>query len=320
MSSLKTSSRYGRKQRPLAVKLSIFVGQMLAVQYKREQLRRGPLRLTAKFLWIWATASVVSIGLKPIAAAEPALPGTVVKWSGAEVSKCGVGSREWLPIEDACWYPIDLLALPGRRELLRWTPRGREMSTIEIADYPYEVQRITLQSDSQVNLSATDLSRVRRDQRAVGALWNTASPRRFRLPLAPPLRSLPPGGRFGARRFFNDQPRSPHTGTDYAADDGTEVLSTAVGRVVLSAALFFSGESVFIDHGDGLVSMYFHLKERLVVTGDGVGRGEPIGRVGQTGRATGPHLHFGLRWRGARIDPALLLAGSKGITDLRMPG
>jgi murein DD-endopeptidase MepM/ murein hydrolase activator NlpD len=195
--------------------------------------------------------------------------------------------------------------------------QGREVSIVEVGEYPYEVQRITLEGDTHVNLSAADLARVRLDQKAVGALWNSSSSRRFGLPLGPPLRSLPTGGRFGARRYFNDQPRSPHTGTDFAAPSGSEVLSTAAGRVVLSDDLFFSGQSIFVDHGDGLVSMYFHLRERAVEIGDEVIRGEVIGRVGQTGRATGPHLHFGLRWRGARIDPALMLMEPAALVDLK---
>ncbi len=114
---------------------------------------------------------------------------------------------------------------------------------------------------------------------------------------------MPEGGRFGARRFFNGQPRSPHSGADYAAAEGTPVRAVAAGTVVLADDLFFSGRSLFVDHGDGLISMYFHLSEALPGEGEEVRRGETIGRVGQTGRATGPHLHFGVRWRGARIDP-----------------
>ena len=284
---------------------------MLTAQRKREQQRKGVPQLTGQLPRIGITGISVLLGLSSLAvAAGQVAPGAVISWSGPELIKCGAEGREWSPIDGACLYPIDLLAQPGRRELLRWNPQGREATIVVIGEYPYEVQRITLQGDSKVNLSTEETARAHRDQQAVGALWETSLPRQFTLPLGAPLRSLPPGGRFGARRFFNNQARSPHTGTDYAAESGAEVFSTAVGRVVLSDDLFFSGESVFVDHGDGLVSMYFHLKERLVERGDPVGRGELIGRVGQTGRATGPHLHFGLRWRGARIDPALLLAGS----------
>jgi murein DD-endopeptidase MepM/ murein hydrolase activator NlpD len=94
------------------------------------------------------------------------------------------------------------------------------------------------------------------------------------------------------------------------------VLAIADGRVALAADFFFSGGSVFLDHGDGLISMYFHLEEWTVEEGGEVRRGEVIGKVGQTGRATGPHLHMGARWRGARIDPMLLLAPPEQIPTL----
>ena len=105
-------------------------------------------------------------------------------------------------------------------------------------------------------------------------------------------------------------PRSPHTGADYAANQGTPVLAAEAGTVRLAEEHFFSGNSIFIDHGDGLVSMYFHMHELFVSPGDRVTRGAVIGTVGSTGRSTGPHLHFGLRWRGARIDPRPLFEGS----------
>jgi murein DD-endopeptidase MepM/ murein hydrolase activator NlpD len=86
--------------------------------------------------------------------------------------------------------------------------------------------------------------------------------------------------------------------------------------VALAGDFFFSGGSVFLDHGDGLISMYFHLQELAVEQGRDVKRGEVIGSVGQTGRATGPHLHMGLRWRGARIDPSLLLVSTEQIPTI----
>jgi murein DD-endopeptidase MepM/ murein hydrolase activator NlpD len=241
------------------------------------------------------------------AQAAEAAPGTVVRWPGAGIEACGIDAESWTPLGEACWYAIDLLAQEGAVEVWRQRAGRREQARVQVLPYPYEVQYITLEDDSRVNLSPSDLERVRRDQALVAALWGRRSERRFRLPLAPPLADLPDGGRFGARRFFNNQPRSPHTGRDYGAAAGTPVTAVAAGEVALIADLFFSGRSVFLDHGDGLISMYFHLSEVAVEEGALVERGEALGRVGQTGRATGPHLHFGLRWRGARIDPDSLL-------------
>jgi murein DD-endopeptidase MepM/ murein hydrolase activator NlpD len=134
--------------------------------------------------------------------------------------------------------------------------------------------------------------------------------------LASPLEELGPAGSFGSRRFFNDQPRSPHSGADYAAAEGAAVFSVAPGTVVLAADLFFSGNSVFVDHGDGLVSMYFHLRSISVVEGEALESQAVIGEVGQTGRTTGPHLHLGFRWRGARVDPDLLLGPTEAMPKL----
>ena len=243
-------------------------------------------------------------------------PGTVVRWPGEALEWCGLGDRSWPPFDGACWYALDLLTPQGPLHLRRRTSAGVEETTLRIAPYPYEVQRITLEDDSRVNLSSADLARVRRETARIAPLWSRESPRRFDLPLAPPLDPMPSGGRFGSRRFFNDQPRSPHSGADYSAPSDATVFAVADGSVALSGEFFFSGRSLFIDHGDGLISMYFHLNEMEVDEGEAVRRGQRIGRVGQTGRATGPHLHFGLRWRGARVDPAVLLAPTELVTTL----
>jgi murein DD-endopeptidase MepM/ murein hydrolase activator NlpD len=256
-------------------------------------------------------ALVAGLGLissNSLSAAPVVAPGGLVRWIGEGVESCGWQGQKWLPIEGSCWYPIDLLTPEGPLEIFRVVDGRREETTISVAAYPYKVQRITLEDDSQVNLSAEDLARVRGEQKRISALWGRRGPRRFALPLEPPLESLPAGGRFGDRRFFNDQPRSPHTGADYAADEGVPVLAVADGVVALADDFFFSGRSVFLDHGDGLITMYFHFSEIVVEEGDEVRRGQVIGKVGQTGRATGPHLHVGIRWRRARVDPALMFA------------
>ncbi len=252
----------------------------------------------------------------PGAAGEPAVaavPGGLVRWAGEGIEACEAAGRRWPPLAGACLYPIDLAAPAGLVTVARRRAGGREEAAIRVLEAPYPVQRITIEDTGQVELSRESLARVERERRRIGRLWSTAGPARFALPLAPPLEPLPAPGGFGARRFFNDQPRSPHSGADFKASPGTPVLASAAGRVALADDLFFSGESVFLDHGDGLVTMYFHLSERLVEEGAEVRRGQAIGRVGATGRASGPHLHFGVRWRGARLDPALLLAAPEGL-------
>ncbi len=187
---------------------------------------------------------------------------------------------------------------------------------VRVGAYPYPEQRLEV-DDSKVHLAPEDAERAARESRQVAALWAAAErPAHFTLPLAPPLHQLPAGGRFGARRVFNGEPRSPHSGADYPARTGTPVFAAADGEVVLAAEHFFSGWSVFVDHGGGLVTMYFHLSRMDVQEGDRVRRGQKLGEVGATGRVTGPHLHFGARWHGARVDPSVLLGDPSRTPDL----
>ncbi|MGD2116545.1 MAG: M23 family metallopeptidase [Acidobacteriota bacterium] len=268
-------------------------------------------RSSPTVLPILSSILLVAAAALPALAREPAArvpPGGVVRWSAPGTAACGMGSERWKPLEETCWYPIDLLHEPGSVEVVRWRGGTRETAHVHVGDYPYEVQHIELRDDSRVHLSEDDLARARREGREVGALWSRRGPRLFELPLAGPLDPLPEGGRFGARRFFNGEPRSPHTGADYKARAGAPVRAAAAGVVALADHHFFAGKSVFLDHGDGLITMYFHLSEIAVEAGARVERGQRIGAVGSTGRSTAPHLHFGVRWRGERVDPAMLLA------------
>jgi murein DD-endopeptidase MepM/ murein hydrolase activator NlpD len=106
--------------------------------------------------------------------------------------------------------------------------------------------------------------------------------------------------------MINGKPQSPHSGVDLEAEEGTPVLACNSGLVVLVDYHFFTGKSVILDHGWGLYSMYFHLSETLVKEGDRVSQGGTVGRVGSTGRSTNPHLHWGIRINGARVDPLSL--------------
>jgi hypothetical protein len=243
-------------------------------------------------------------------------PGTLVRWPGEGVERCGLAGQTWLPLRDGCWYAIDLLTPEGETMVYRWRGGEREARALTVGAYPYEVQHITLKDDSQVELSPEDLRRVQKENQQIGLLWGMQTTRQFDLPLGPPLNPLPAGGRFGARRYFNNQPRSPHTGADYRADAGTPVLAIGGGTIALTGDFFFPGKSVFIDHGDGLISMYFHLSGIAVERGDIVDRGEIVGLVGESGRATGPHLHLGVRWHGARIDPGLLFESPEAVPVL----
>jgi murein DD-endopeptidase MepM/ murein hydrolase activator NlpD len=265
------------------------------------------IALGAVALLALAARGTVAVG--GAAAAEPAPlaiePGGLVRWGGEGTESCSMDGASWQPIAGVCWYPIDLLHDEGTVTVGRRVGGELRTAAVRVGDYPYSEERLTV-DDRHVNLSAADQARADREAERIGALWDLRTPRRFSLPLTKPLARLPEGGRFGSRRVFNGVPKNPHTGSDYAAPTGTAVLAPADGTVALAGDFFFSGGSVFLDHGDGLITMMFHLSEVDVEQGQQVTAGQRIGEVGATGRATGPHLHFGVRWRGARIDPALL--------------
>jgi len=158
-----------------------------------------------------------------------------------------------------------------------------------------------------VELDAKTLERVDREARRLETLFQTFRDEKlwsgsFIRPVGGELSE-----RFGVNRIINGQQRSPHVGIDLRSDEGVPVLACNSGMVVLVDDLFFSGKSILLDHGWGLYSMYFHLSETSVKEGDRVDKGATLGRVGSTGRSTGPHLHWGIRINGARVDPLSLL-------------
>lgn len=263
--------------------------------------------------------AVLTIVAPPLAA-QTAAPGSLVHWPGEGIERCLVRDRAFAPTvvagEPGCLVPVgltrtaDVIAQRDRDGL-------RERLHIGLGEYPYSVQRLEIKDRSRVDLSPENLARVQRENAMIGKLWGRQGKPRFSLPLGPPLEEMPAGGRFGAKRIINGEPRSPHTGADYAVPQGTPVLAADNAVVALAGEFFFSGNAVFLDHGNGLISMYFHLHEMFVEQGDEVSRGSLIGTVGSTGRSTGPHLHFGIRWQGERVDPTLLLAEPGSIATVR---
>jgi hypothetical protein len=208
---------------------------------------------------------------------------------------------------------IDLEADTGRTFIRAGTPDcgsndPLHRQPLHVRPGNYRVQRLSIENESQVQLSAEALERVRREDRSINrALTSTIDKRLWRRPFSRPVANASPGRGFGARRVINGRPRDPHGGEDYGAEVGDSVRSIAAGRVSLTGHFFFEGRAVFINHGHGLRTMYFHLSEITVEEGTTVTRGQKIGEAGTSGRTTGPHLHLGVRLHGATVDPDELL-------------
>lgn len=181
----------------------------------------------------------------------------------------------------------------------------------------YTEQHITIENEDLVTPPARNLERIREESRRQRALYNSFThiggsdhlAQGMRLPLEGIVTSL-----FGHRRFFNGKPRNPHSGLDIAADAGTPIIAAADGTVVLSDDLYFNGNTLFLDHGQGLITMYCHMQEMLVEVGAEITAGTTIGLVGATGRATGPHLHWTVSLNGTRVDPEMFMQALNGVT------
>lgn len=203
---------------------------------------------------------------------------------------------------------IPLDTTPGPQTARVEQPDGTSaVLEFEVVGKQYAEQRLTVTNQRHVEPTPADLERIAAERARIERALSTYSPElqpllRFAAPVAGERSSS-----FGLRRFFNNQARSPHSGMDIAAAAGTPILNPARGRVIDTGDFFFNGQTVFVDHGQGVVAMYCHLSRTDVKPGDEVGAGTQLGLVGATGRVTGPHLHFGIAINRALIDPALLL-------------
>jgi murein DD-endopeptidase MepM/ murein hydrolase activator NlpD len=202
---------------------------------------------------------------------------------------------------------IPLSVEPGK-QLVRIGRDGEKPSyrSFKVVSKKYAVQRLKV-PPAQVNLSKEDTERVARERVRIDAAldtWTDSGPADLRL--QQPVEGIRSSS-FGLRRVFNDESRNPHSGMDIAAGSGTPIHAPAPGTVVDTGEYFFNGRTVFIDHGAGLITMYCHMSEIDVQPGQKVVTGEVLGKVGATGRVTGPHLHWGVSLNRAFVDPALFL-------------
>lgn len=236
---------------------------------------------------------IVQIGIAPLNVKRP-----IVQYEGQRVTVVPANGQ-WTAL-----VGVPLKAQTGKHDLK--TSHGGTVS-FYIQNKHYKTQRLTIRDKNKVNPNEQSMQRILREMDIQKELKTRFTEVEADLNFIKPV----PGrdtGRFGLKRFINNQPRNPHSGMDIAAAKGTPVKSSASGRIIHTGDFFFSGNVVYVDHGSGVISMYAHLSEILVKPGDVVKQGQTIGKVGSTGRATGPHLHWSVYLNGEAVDPALFLS------------
>jgi murein DD-endopeptidase MepM/ murein hydrolase activator NlpD len=205
---------------------------------------------------------------------------------------------------------IDLDTKPGRYDVSIHTGPGEKdgiTQLLTVLPKTFATRKLTVDA-AFVNPSAEQLARIKDDTARLNRAWASSSPTSlwsgaWARPVPGAANSV-----FGTRSFFNGEPRSPHSGADFQGAAGTPVKAPNSGRVVLAGDLYFTGNTVVIDHGGGLFSLFAHLRAINVQEGATVATNAVLGELGATGRVTGPHLHWAVRVNGARVDPVSLLA------------
>ncbi|MHC3993450.1 peptidoglycan metallopeptidase Pgp3 [Thiomicrolovo sp. ZZH C-3] len=216
------------------------------------------------------------------------------------------------PEQRIALIPVGYRTAPGTKQLHRLSPAGDEVIPFTIVDGGYPSETLHVQP-SKVKPDPEQQKRVSKEYREAMAIYRRATPQRywstpFALPMESNITSV-----FGTARLFNGSLKSFHSGTDFRAKPGTPVDAVNDGVVVLAKERYYAGNSVLVDHGEGLYSCYYHLSRIDVKVGDRVIKGEQVGLSGSTGRVTGPHLHFAVMLQGIQVDPMQLLSTLNGL-------
>jgi len=217
-------------------------------------------------------------------------------------------NEQWLAV-----VGIPLTAKIGSQTLLIKSAGKTTKVSFDIADKAYPTQHIEIKDDGKVNPNNYDMKRINSEKAAISAALEHWTEGDVALNFAWPIEGRV-SGLFGRRRVFNGQPRNPHSGMDIAAPTGTEIHAPADGVVRNTGDYFFNGNTVFIDHGQGLVTMFCHMNNIDVKAGQTIKQGEVIGTVGMTGRVTGPHLHLGVSLNDTRVEPRLFFPERDAVT------
>jgi murein DD-endopeptidase MepM/ murein hydrolase activator NlpD len=212
---------------------------------------------------------------------------------------------------------IPLGTKPGAYHI-SFKPRNKNIQTrFTVKNKEYPAQYITIKNKRMVNPNPDDLKRIKADRIPINKALHTWTERtvidtNFIAPVDGRLSSL-----FGLRRFFNNQPKNPHSGLDIAAPAGTPIKTPASAKVIDTGNYYYNGKTVILDHGQGLISGYFHMTDIHVKPGQLVKQGDLLGTVGATGRVTGPHLHWNIYLNRTKVDPALFIADEISVLDSR---
>jgi murein DD-endopeptidase MepM/ murein hydrolase activator NlpD len=195
----------------------------------------------------------------------------------------------------------------GKRHIVAVTKDKKEDFYFNVKKKAYKKEYIKLKTNKHVNLSKKNLKRYYQDRAKSKKVLNS-----FNKNLSCNLNFIAPlhgrlSSEFGKRRYFNGKPKSPHKGVDIAAKKGTPIIAAEDGIVAIKDNFFFNGNTIYLDHGEGVVSIYCHMSKFAVKKGDFVHKGEIIGYVGSTGRVTGSHLHFGIVLNKESVDPAIFI-------------
>ncbi len=181
---------------------------------------------------------------------------------------------------------------------------------IKVHPKTYPEQRIKIKERKYVSPNKKQLARIKKEKEHMGKLFKIWRETDVSVELSWPTKG-PVSSPFGLKRFFNDQPRNPHSGIDIAAPEGTDIVLPSDGNIIDTGNYYFNGKTVFVDHGQGMISMFNHMSKITAKTGDKLRRGDKIGEVGKTGRVTGPHLHWSLNLNQSRVNPMLFLPEKK---------
>jgi murein DD-endopeptidase MepM/ murein hydrolase activator NlpD len=278
----------------------------VAVQAQVQILPQTNIQISAAEL---EQGDVVLITLSTVANAAPAL-----FWYNKEIPLAGNAEKtKWFG-----FLAAGLEAHPGKSAVqIRLMSGGRVKASemeITIKAKEYGLRNLTLPKEMD-ELDGPTLERVQKESKIIAAVWS--HPLKERLWQGPFIRPLNTevSGAFGVKSIINGSPRAPHSGVDLRGEAGTPIVAVNRGRVVLTADLFFTGNTVLIDHGGGIQSMYFHMERVGVKSGQTVQQGDVIGWVGATGRATGPHLHFGMRVNATNVNPLHFIEVSEQIAE-----